>query len=92
MLGGLMGLGSLGLQAYSAFSDERLKKDIKPVGKLHDGQTIYSYKFRGSPRTEIGLLAQEVEQRHPEAVHVDPATGLKKVHYGMATAPAGGLF
>jgi hypothetical protein len=91
MLGGLMGLGGLGLQAYSAFSDERLKEDIKPVGKLHDGQNIYSYRFLGSPKTEIGLLAQEVERVHPEAVHVDPATGFKKVHYGLATAPAGGL-
>jgi hypothetical protein len=90
-LGGGLGIAGLGLQAASLFSDERLKDDITPVGKLADGQNVYSYRYKGSPTTQIGLLAQEVEQLHPEAVHVDPATGFKKVRYDLAV-PVGGLF
>lgn len=90
-LGGGLGIAGLGLQGASMFSDERLKEDIKPVGHLADGQNVYSYRYKGSPTTQIGLLAQEVEQVHPEAVHVDPATGFKKVNYAKAV-PVGGLF
>jgi len=32
--GNIMGMGQLGLQAYSAFSDRRLKKNIKLVGDI----------------------------------------------------------
>jgi len=92
-LGPAMQMAGLGLQAATLFSDERLKEDIAPVGTLNDGQTIYSYRYKGDPTPHVGLLAQEVERVHPEAVHTDPATGFKKVHYGLATAEArGGLF
>lgn len=90
-LGGGLGLAGLGLQAAGLFSDARLKEDITPVGKLDDGQNVYSYRYKGSPTTQIGLMAQEVEKIHPEAVHVDPATGFKKVRYDLAM-PVGGLF
>ncbi len=77
---------------YLFASDERLKTDIRPVGRLNDGQNVYSYRFHGSPRTQIGLLAQEVEKKYPDAVATHPA-GYKMVHYGRATAAAapGGL-
>jgi hypothetical protein len=92
VLDSALSLGRLGLQAYGAFtgSDERLKQDIKPVGRLADGQTIYSYRYKGDPRTQIGLLAQEVERAHPKAVTTHPS-GYKMVNYAAATAPAGGL-
>ena len=48
-------------------SDKRLKKNVKPVGKTFDGQTIYSYDF-GDGKTQIGLIAQEVDKKHPDAV------------------------
>lgn len=70
-------------QPYSFFSDERMKEDIKPVGKTFDGQNIYSYKYRGEPGTRMGLIAQEVEERHPEAV--GEAGGMKTVDYDAAT-------
>ena len=80
-------------QAYTGFggqaqllSDRRLKTDIQPVGRLDDGQTVYSYRFRGSPRTELGLIAQEVEKRRPDAVRLHPS-GFKMVDYRKATAP-----
>jgi hypothetical protein len=72
------------------FSDRRLKTDIRPVGRLHDGQTVYSYRFRGSPRTELGLIAQEVEKRRPDAVRRHP-NGFKMVDYRKATERRHGL-
>lgn len=68
-------------------SDERVKENIAPVGLMHDGQTIYSYNYKGSPRTQIGLMAQEVAQHTPEAVAEGPH-GLLVVDYGQATKRA----
>lgn len=69
------------------FSDERLKTDIAKVGKLDDGQNIYSYRYRGDAVPRIGLLAQEVEQVRPEAV-VEHPSGFKMVRYDIATRGA----
>ena len=91
-LGPGMQLAGLGMGLYSMFSDERLKENIEQVGKLNDGQNVYSYNYKGDPTPQIGLLAQEVAEHHPEAVHVDPASGFLKVHYGAATSAARGLF
>jgi hypothetical protein len=81
ILGGLTAIGSI-----FGPSDERIKENIKPVGKTNDGQTIYKYNFKGSPKTEIGLIAQEVEQRNPEAVA--SLGGIKMVDYDKATEGA----
>lgn len=85
------GLSALGM-GLSLFSDERLKEDIEPVGALNDGQTVYSYRYKGDPTPRIGLMAQEVAERNPDAVHVDPGNGFLKVNYGEATKAARGLF
>jgi hypothetical protein len=94
ILGGILGVGGLALKAAPLFglSDERLKEDITPVGKLKDGQTVYSYRFKGDPRTQIGLLAHEVERVHPDAVAKHPS-GYRMVDYRRATAASapGGL-
>jgi hypothetical protein len=68
------------------FSDERLKENIKAVGKTFDGQTIHSYNYKGDPRTQIGLIAQEVQKHHPNAVGL--AGGYKTVNYDKATEDA----
>lgn len=69
--------------AMFAASDERLKENIKAVGKLDNGLTVYSFNFKGSPTTQIGLIAQEVQDTHPEAVAVG-ADGFLKVNYALA--------
>ncbi|NBR32731.1 MAG: tail fiber domain-containing protein, partial [Sphingomonadaceae bacterium] len=84
--GALSGSTTQTNQAMGGFSDKRLKENVKPVGKTFDGQTIYSYNFKGDPQTEIGLIAQEVEKRHPEAVGL--AGGYKTVRYDKATEDA----
>lgn len=100
--GGLAGLGGLGnlfggLGKFmgaggfaSLFSDERLKENIKKVGKTDDGMNVYSYNYKGDPtktRT-LGLMAQEVEKIKPEAVTRDPFSGFKMVNYELATGAA----
>ncbi len=80
MLGGLFGLGAAGIRAIS---DERLKKDIEKVGKVK-GHNVYEYRFRGQDKDdpkEIGVMAQEVEKRRPDAV-VTGSDGIKRVKYG----------
>ena len=84
--GALSGSTTTTNQAMGGFSDARLKENIKPIGKTFDGQKIYSYNFKGQPQTEIGLIAQEVEKHHPEAVGL--AGGYKTVRYDKATDDA----
>lgn len=67
MMGGLFGLAGNIITALP--SDERVKEDIEKIGETDDGQNIYSYRYKGSPRTEIGLMAQEVAKKKPEAVY-----------------------
>lgn len=78
-------MGGIGA-GLSAFSDARIKDNIKVIGETFDGQPIYKYNFKGSPKTEIGLMAQDVEQRDPEAV--SEANGIKMVDYDRATEGA----
>lgn len=76
-----------GITAASAlFSDERLKENKREVGKLHDGQKVYAYNFKGRPETQIGLLAQNVKKKHPEAVGM--LGGMMTVNYDRATRKA----
>lgn len=82
--------GAEGLTALLAFlpflSDRRAKENIEPVGKTYDGQTIYRYNYKGDEATQIGLIAQEVEKRHKDAV--GSSGGLKTVDYKRATEDA----
>lgn len=71
-----------------AMSDERVKENIKPVGKLDNGLTVYEFNYKGNPQRQIGLIAQEVEKTRPEAVSETPG-GLKMLDYDIATDPAG---
>lgn len=85
------GAGSIvgpALSMASLASDERVKEDINHVGQTHDGQPIYSFKYKGDPRTQMGLMAQDVERGdHPEAV-TEGIGGMKMVDYSKALAGA----
>lgn len=84
--GALSGSTTTTQQPGGFFSDERLKEDMEVIGKTFDGQPIYRYKMKGDSRDRIGLSAQEVERKHPEAVGL--AGGFKYVDYGRATEEA----
>ncbi len=80
--------GALGSAAITAYSDARIKENIQPVGILFDGQTpVFSFNFKGDPKPQIGLIAQEVGERMPEAVGQDDR-GVLTVNYDLATRPA----
>jgi hypothetical protein len=70
------------LTLASMASDERVKEDVREIGRSHDGQPIYAFRYKGDPRTQIGLMAQDVEQEHPEAV--SEIGGIKHVNYDQA--------
>lgn len=81
---GLAGIVGGGLTAAGMLSDRRAKENLRRIGYTDDGQNIYEYNYKGSPRKQIGLVAQEVEQRHPEAVGENGPGGMKMVDYGKA--------
>jgi len=81
--GALSGSTTTTTQPQPFFSDRRLKHDVKPIGKTNDGLPIYAFKYNGSDQTQIGLMAQDVEKRKPEAVGL--AAGFKTVDYEKAT-------
>jgi hypothetical protein len=83
----LLGGASLLTGPFGKLSDVRAKTDVQKVGELDDGQNVYSYRYKGDPTPEIGLLAQEVEKVRPEAVATGP-DGFKRVDYAAATRPA----
>lgn len=78
-LGGLFG----GLGSMFALSDKRAKTDIEKVGKTDDGQPIYAYRYKQGGPMQLGLMAQDVEKKRPDAVATRP-DGLKMVNYSKA--------
>lgn len=76
LLGGLGGLAggltanggssSQSLLQLLGLSDRRLKENIVRVGKVKD-ISLYNYNFPGGP-TQLGVMAQQVVKKHPEAV------------------------
>jgi len=77
--------GGVTLGAAALMSDIREKKEIHVLGKTKNGLNIISYIYKDDPeqRTNIGLSAQEVEKKNPEAVHEDKE-GTKYVDYKKA--------
>jgi len=84
--GALSGQTTTTQQPSSFFSDKRLKEDIEPIGETYDGQKIVKFRYKGESGKQIGLIAQDVEKRHPEAVGL--AGGYKTVDYDKATKHA----
>lgn len=81
------GSTALELLPYLAFlSDERAKHDKQKVGELYDGQPVYRFKYNGDDKTQIGLMAQNVQRSHPDAVR--SSHGMKMVDYARATEDA----
>jgi hypothetical protein len=79
LMGGVLGLGGKLL----SLSDKNAKKDIEKVGELK-GHGLYSYRYKGEAkggRKHIGVMAQEVEKKRPDAVHKG-TDGLRRVDYG----------
>jgi hypothetical protein len=103
MTGGISGAvgsaipGAIGPTSYGGpsgpqpltYSDERLKEGIDEIGELIDGTPIFSYSYKADPekRKHIGLMAQDIQKRVPDAVHKTDS-GYLAVDYHAATALA----
>jgi hypothetical protein len=84
LMGGLMGLGGQLGAAYMmapVASDRRLKENISKVGQLDNGLNVYSYRYKSGGPMHIGVMAQEVMEVNPGAVHIMP-DGFLAVNYG----------
>jgi uncharacterized caspase-like protein len=62
-------------------SDIRLKQDIVQVGDTAGGLPLYRYRYIGDPTFYVGVMAQEVAERVPEAV-ARGEDGYLEVDYG----------
>jgi hypothetical protein len=69
-------------------SDINAKQNIQKIGVLDNGINLYKYEYKPEFQeewgygTQIGVMAQEVEQVKPDAV-MQLANGLKAVNYSM---------
>jgi hypothetical protein len=79
MMGGILGLGKLGI---AAFSDVRLKRGIKRIGAMASWLPIYSYRYIFSEEPQVGVLAQEAMTLFPDAIHRHPS-GYLMVNYSL---------
>lgn len=68
------------------FSDERLKENMQPIGKIHD-LTLYEWDWKPGARMAVGtemstgFKAQEVAEKYPECV--DDTHGLLIINYPL---------
>lgn len=79
-MGGLFGLGA---NALMAFSDERLKKNARSTGLKVGGVPVKTFEWKGgNGGRDIGVMAQDVERKHPEMVDKTHPSGYRRVNYG----------
>ncbi|MBN7755491.1 hypothetical protein JYP46_01525 [Nitratireductor aquimarinus] len=86
MMGGLFG-GLLGLGGKMiGLSDDDTKTDKQVVGEVEPGMNLHAYRYKGEPKSaplRLGLMASEVEKKHPDAVKRG-RDGLRRVDYSKA--------
>jgi len=91
-IGGLFSLGGSALQAAGSagglaplfagiFSDKRLKTDIEDTGKEIAGVAVKSWRWKGTDDRATGVIAQELEKKHPELVDHTHPSGFRRVDY-----------
>jgi len=54
--------------AAFGWSDRRLKKNIKKIGRLMNGLYVYTFNYIWGGQSQIGVMADEVKKVIPEAV------------------------
>jgi hypothetical protein len=78
LLGGIGQAGGVG----AFFSDRRVKKNIRMIGRLDNGLPLYRFEYLWGGGERVGLMAQDVEKLRPWAVR--EIGGVKAVHYELA--------
>jgi hypothetical protein len=84
-------LNVINANSFAYSSDKALKKDIEIIpdalSKVNKLEGI-SFKWKkDDERTNLGLIAQDIEKVFPEVIHTDRETGLKSVEYGNLVSP-----
>jgi len=84
LLGDIGGVLGGAAAAYKAFSDRRLKDNIKLVGVDEVTElNLYEFNYKGDETRRFrGVMADEVMITHPEAV-IDTETGFMAVKYDL---------
>ncbi len=77
-LGNLMG-GIGGIASAFGFSDRRVKRDVRRIGRHARGFGIYRYRYIGERGPRVGVIAQEVQRIAPELVR--SVRGVLQVNY-----------
>lgn len=77
--GALTGQAAQDLES-GALSDRRVKADIVPIGQRAGRLELYSYRLKGSSRSQIGVMSDEVREVRPDAVRRG-SDGLDRVNY-----------
>ena len=74
--------GSDGSDGDDFPSDMRIKKDIRKIGQGELEVQLYRFEYRNDPdhQTYVGVMAQHLLDRHPDAVRKD-RNGLYHVSY-----------
>ena len=80
LLGAAGGAGGFAPLFAGMFSDRRLKENIKPLGE-ENGHNVYEFNYVGLDQKYVGVMADEVEKTHPEAVKT-MENGFLGVDYG----------
>jgi hypothetical protein len=85
---GLAGIGEfLGAGGLFGFSDKRLKKNIKFIGKSKEGFNLYKWDWNdiakklGINHSTVGVIAQEIQKTNPSAISKSD-NGYLMVNYG----------
>ncbi|MFW6220285.1 MAG: tail fiber domain-containing protein, partial [Nanoarchaeota archaeon] len=78
--------------AFIYTSDFRLKTNINYINSSLDrilnlNGVSFSWKNSVNNKTNIGLIAQNVEKYFPEVVHTNNITGMKAIEYANLVAP-----
>lgn len=80
-------IASLAAPFAFGFSDRRLKRNIRRVGEMF-GFPAYEFEYVWSVERHIGVMADEVRAKVPEAV-IEGPYGLEMVNYAMLEAKYG---
>lgn len=81
--------GNVKATSFITTSDRRLKTNIRSVEGIDAILKLSGvrYEWKSDGRTEMGLIAQDVESVFPEAVVTDVGSGYKGVKYQNLVSP-----
>jgi hypothetical protein len=84
----ISGTVGLGISAVAAFCDARVKENVEHVGSTPNGLGVFAFNYIWDDVRRIGVMAQEVQKRFPEAVE-QGQDGILLVHYDKIGLPQG---